>query len=88
MRVLPKTTGEIRLRLNEAKTQLPPRLASAKLGRHSGVGAPSTFDFLISPLLGRSLTGKARLKRKKKRFRRALASINQWRQKRNARKLL
>jgi len=91
MQVLPKRLAKFGLRLNQEKTQLlafGKRRAwqSFKAGEH----LPS-FDFLsFTHYWGRSRNGKARLKRKtsKKRFRRALVSINQWlRQERNARKL-
>ena len=91
MQVLPKRLGKFGLCLNEAKTQLLPfgkRQAWQSL--KSGNRLP-TFDFLgLTHYWGWSRTGKARLLRKtsKKRFRRALVSINQWlRQERNARKL-
>lgn len=91
MQVLPKRLEKFGLRLNQEKTQLlgfGKRQAwqAFKVGEH----LPS-FDFLgFTHYWGRSRNGKARLKRKtsKKRFRRALVSINQWlRQERNARKL-
>jgi hypothetical protein len=91
MRVLPKRLAKFGLRLNQQKTQLlgfGKRRAwqAFKEGEH----LPS-LDFLgFTHYWGRSRNGKARLKRKtsKKRFRRALLSINQWlRQERNAHKL-
>ena len=91
MHVLPKRLEKFGLRLNDAKTQL---LAFGKRqawqSLKGGERLP-TFDFLgLTHYWGRSRTGKARMKRKtsKKRYRRALVSLNQWlRQERNARKL-
>ena len=91
MRVLPKRLEKFGLRLNQTKTQLlafGKRQAwqSFKDGKRLSV-----FDFLgLTHYWGKSRSGKARLKRKtsKKRFRRALVTINQWlRQERNAHKL-
>ncbi len=91
MRVLPKRLEKFGLRLNEAKTQLLPFGKRQAWQAFKDRERLPTFDFLgFTHYWGRSRTGKARLKRKttKKRFRRALASINQWlRQERNARKL-
>lgn len=91
MRVLPKRLAKFGLRLNQQKTQL---LAFGKRRAwqafKTGERLPS-FDFLgFTHYWGRSRNGKARLKRKtsKKRFRRALVTINQWlSQERNAHKL-
>ncbi|MBM0742824.1 group II intron reverse transcriptase/maturase [Phormidium sp. CLA17] len=91
MRVLPKRLEKFGLRLNEEKTQLLPcGKRQAGLALKYGRKFPS-FDFLgFTHYWGKSRNGKARLKRKtsKKRFRRALVTLNQWlQQKRNAHKL-
>ena len=91
MQVLPKRLEKFGLRLNQTKTQL---LAFGKRQAwqafKDGKRLPA-FDFLgLTHYWGQSRNGKARLKRKtsKKRFRRALVTINQWlRQERNAHKL-
>jgi group II intron reverse transcriptase/maturase len=91
MQVLPKRLEKFGLCLNRDKTQL---LGFGKRQAwqsfKDGERLP-TFDFLgLTHYWGKSRNGKARLKRKtsKKRFRRALVSINQWlRQERNAHKL-
>lgn len=91
MRVLPKRLEKFGLRLNEEKTQLLPcGKRQAGLALKYGRKFPS-FDFLgFTHYWGKSRNGKARLKRKtsKKRFRRALVTLNQWlQQNRNAHKL-
>ena len=91
MQVLPKRLEKFGLRLNQSKTQL---LAFGKRqawqGFKNGKRLP-TLDFLgLTHYWGKSQNGKVRLKRKtsKKRYRRALVTVNQWlRQKRNAHKL-
>ena len=91
MQVLPKRLEKFGLRLNQDKTQL---LGFGKCQAwqsfKDGERLP-TFDFLgLTHYWGKSRNGKARLKRQtsKKRFRRALVSINHWlRQERNAHKL-
>jgi group II intron reverse transcriptase/maturase len=91
MRVLPKRLEKFGLRLNQSKTQL---LAFGKRqawqALKDGERLP-TLDFLsLTHYWGKSRNGKTRLKRKtsKKRFRRALVTINQWlRHERNAHKL-
>jgi len=91
MRVLPKRLEKFGLRLNQAKTQLLPFGKRQAWQSFKARERLPTFDFLgLTHYWGRSRSGKARLKRKtsKKRFRRALVSINQWlRQERNAHKL-
>jgi group II intron reverse transcriptase/maturase len=91
MRVLPKRLEKFGLRLNEEKTQLLEcGKRQAGLALKQGRKFPS-FDFLgFTHYWGKSRNGKARLKRKtsKKRFRRALVTLNQWlHQNRNAQKL-
>jgi RNA-directed DNA polymerase len=81
MRVLPKRLEKFGLRLNQQKTQL------LEFGKRQawqsfkeGKRIP-TLDFLgLTHYWGKSRNGKARLKRKtsKKRYRRALVSINKW----------
>jgi len=91
MRVLPKRLEKFGLSLNQSKTQL---LACGKRrawqSLKDGERLP-TLDFLgMTHYWGKSRNGKTRLKRKtsKKRFRRALVTINQWlNQERNAHKL-
>jgi hypothetical protein len=91
MQVLPKRLEKFGLRLNQSKTQL---LAFGKRqawqGFKHGERLP-TLDFLgLTHYWGKSRNGKTRLKRKtsKKRYRRALVTINQWLcQERNALKL-
>jgi group II intron reverse transcriptase/maturase len=91
MQVLPKRLEKFGLRLNQSKTQL---LAFGKRQAwqafKNGEHLP-TLDFLgLTHYWGKSRNGKTRLKRKtsKKRYRRALVTINQWlRQERNALKL-
>jgi group II intron reverse transcriptase/maturase len=91
MRVLPKRLEKFGLSLNQSKTQL---LAFGKRrawqSLKDGERLP-TLDFLgMTHYWGKSRNGKTRLKRKtsKKRFRRALVTINQWlNQERNAHKL-
>lgn len=91
MQVLPKRLGKYGLRLNQEKTQLLEfgKRRTWQVFREGG-DLP-TLDFLgFTHYWGKSRNGKTRLKRKtsKKRFRRALVSINQWlRQERNAHKL-
>ncbi len=91
MRVLPKRLEKFGLRLNQAKTQLLPFGKRQAWQSFKARERLPTFDFLgLTHYWGRSRSGKARLKRKtsKKRFRRALVSLNQWlRQERNAHKL-
>ena len=91
MHVLPKRLEKFGLRLNDAKTQLLAFGKRQAWQSFKGGERLPTFDFLgLTHYWGRSRTGKARMKRKtsKKRYRRALVSLNQWlRQERNARKL-
>ncbi len=91
MRVLPKRLAKHGLRLNREKTQLLEFGKRRAWQVFKQGGHIPTLDFLgFTHYWGRSRNGKARLKRKtsKKRFRRALLSINQWlRQERNAHKL-
>src|SRR5215471_6523501 len=91
LHVLPLRLGKYGFRLNPQKTHL------LAFGKHQAWHAlrrgqrPPTVDYLgFTHSWGRSRNGRVRVKRKtsKKRFRRALADLNQWlRQEHNARKL-
>ena len=91
MRVLPLRLGKYGLRLNPQKTRL------LAFGKHQawhalrrGQRSPTVEYLGFTHYWGQSRNGRVRVKRKtsKKRFRRALADLNQWlRQEHNARKL-
>jgi RNA-directed DNA polymerase len=91
MRVLPLRLGKYGLRLNPQKTRL------LAFGKHQawhalrrGQRSPTVEYLGFTHYWGQSRNGRVRVKRKtsKKRFRRALADLQQWlRQEHNARKL-
>jgi len=84
-----ETTGEIRTA--PQRSQNPTAVWQApSLQAFKGRERLPTLIFSASPIMGKKSDGKSSIEAKdhKERFRRALASINQWlRQERNARKL-